>query len=287
MLKIEARAKINLTLDILRKRPDGYHEVVMVMQSVGLSDTLTLEKAPAAAGIVLTCNLPDLPVDEKNLAYRAARLFLDQYQMEAGVSIALEKRIPMAAGLAGGSADAAAVLRGMALLFSTDTSEEELCRMGAKLGSDIPFCICGGTMLAEGRGEKLSKVADLPECWVVLAKPPADVSTAWVYQQYDAQAAEEHPDTTKMLQVLEKGDLYTASQLLCNVLESVTIKRYPEIQMYKDRMDANGALASLMSGSGSTVFCLTEEEETARKIAEDLRSHTAAKVFVTKTVSRN
>ena len=286
MLTIEARAKINLTLDILGQRPDGYHEVEMLMQSVGLSDTITLKKAETE-GVFLTCSLPGLPVDEKNLAYRAARLFLDQYQLKEGVEIALEKRIPMAAGLAGGSADAAAVLRGMALLFSTNTELEELCRMGAMLGSDIPFCICGGTMLATGRGEKLTEVTDLPECWVVLAKPPADVSTAWVYQKYDEQPAEKRPDTEKMLQALEKNDLYSVSRLLCNVLESVTIRRYPEIQMYKERMDANGALASLMSGSGSTVFCLTDEEETARNIAEDLRSHTAAKVFVTKTVSRN
>jgi len=286
MLTIKAQAKINLTLDILGKRPDNYHDVAMVMQSVGLADTLSFQKLESG-GIELISNIPGLPNDDRNLVYRAAKLVMDTYGIGQGVHIELTKQIPMAAGLAGGSADAAAVIRAMSDLFELKLSEKELCHLGEQIGSDVPFCICGGTMLAEGRGEILTRIADMPECYVVLAKPPVDVSTAWVYQNYSSEDAACHPDTAALLACIEAGDLEGISKLLCNVLESVTIKRYIEIEDYKKRMCRSGALASLMSGSGSTVFALAADEETAEGIAADLRNNTEAQVFVTKTVKRN
>ena len=287
MRKINTYAKINLTLDILGKRPDGYHEVSMIMQSVGLADELCLEKQAAGRGIELVCDKPGLPVDSRNLAYRAAELVLSTYKIASGVRIGLKKRIPMAAGLAGGSADAAAVLRGLNELFSLRLTTKQLCALGEKLGSDVPFCICGGTMLAEGRGELLTRLPDMPECFVVLAKPAADVSTAWVYQNYKPEKVAVHPDTKAVIECIERGDRTGLSQLLCNVLESVTINRYEEIQKYKTIMCKCGALASLMSGSGSTVFALAATEQQARNIAAELTQKTAAQVFVTKTISRN
>ena len=286
MLTIKAQAKINLTLDILGKRPDNYHDVAMVMQSVGLADTLSFQKLESG-GIELISNIPGLPNDDRNLVYRAAKLVMDTYGIGQGVHIELTKQIPMAAGLAGGSADAAAVIRAMSDLFELKLSEKELCHLGEQIGSDVPFCICGGTMLAEGRGEILTRIADMPECYVVLAKPPVDVSTAWVYQNYSSEDAACHPDTAALLACIEAGDLEGISKLLCNVLESVTIKRYIEIEDYKKRMCRSGALASLMSGSGSTVFALAADEATAEGIAADLRNNTEAQVFVTKTVKRN
>ena len=287
MLTINAQAKINLTLDILGKRPDGYHDVSMVMQSIGLADTLRFCKTSAGSGIKLVSDLPGLPGDERNLAYKAAKLVMESCGIEDGVAIELTKRIPIAAGLAGGSADAAAVIRALNELFSLQLSVADLCALGEKIGSDVPFCICGGTMLAEGRGELLTRLPDMPECHVVLAKPPADVSTAWVYQNYRAENAGSHPQTAAIVECLKAGDLGGISKLLCNVLESVTIRRYAEIAAYKKRMCEGGAMASLMSGSGSTVFCLAPDEKTAEGIAADLRSGTDAQVFVTKTVSRN
>ena len=197
MISVEANAKINLTLDILGVRPDGYHEVKMVMQSVGLFDTIHLKKQPE--GISLRLDTAELPADETNLAWKAARIFRDVYKIQSGVSISVEKRIPIAAGLAGGSTDAAGVLIGMNRLFETGLSAKALCSLGEKIGSDVPFCIEGGTMLATGRGELLRRLPDLPALSVVLAKPPVSVSTAWAYKTYDRIGAVIHPDTQAML----------------------------------------------------------------------------------------
>ena len=283
MIKIEGNAKINLTLDILGKRPDGYHEVAMVMQSVGLHDTIEMDKAKE--GISLSINLPWLRADEKNLAWRAAALMQQEYGLPGGVKMRLTKRIPVAAGLAGGSADAAAVLRGMDQLYELGLSEDKLCELGARLGSDIPFCLRRGTMLATGRGEVLTRLADMPETWVVLAKPRISVSTAWAYQNYDEQGAEQHPDNERIQQEIARGDRKGVAKLLCNVLESVTIKRYAVISRYKELMLEQGAMASMMSGSGPTVFGLVENRGTANKIADCLRASTKADVFVTRTMN--
>ena len=283
MIKIEGNAKINLTLDILGKRPDGYHEVAMVMQSIGLHDTIEMEKS--AAGIALTINVPWLRADEKNLAWRAAALMQQEYGLSGGVNMRLTKRIPVAAGLAGGSADAAAVLRGMNRLYELGLSDAKLCELGARLGSDIPFCLLGGTMLSTGRGEVLTRLSNLPETWVVLAKPRISVSTAWAYQNYDEQGAEQHPDNARIQQEIARGDRKAVAKLLCNVLESVTIKRYDVISRYKTMMLEQGAMASMMSGSGPTVFGLVGSRVQANKIADHLRASTKADVFITCTMN--
>ncbi len=285
MVTVEANAKINLTLDILGKRPDGFHEVAMVMQSIGLHDTLTMEKT--GGEIALSINVPWLKADEKNLAWRAAELVRQEYGLTGGVRIDLVKRIPIAAGLAGGSADAAAVLKGMNELYNLQMSEARLCELGAKLGSDIPFCLMGGTMLATGRGEVLTRLADMPETWVVLAKPRISVSTAWAYQNYDEQGAEKHPDNEAIKKAIARGNRKAVAGLLCNVLESVTIKKYDVIADYKQMMLDKGAMASMMSGSGPTVFGLARNREQAEAIANVLRQNTNADVFVTRTFQMN
>ena len=285
MVTVEANAKINLTLDILGKRPDGFHEVAMVMQTIGLHDTLVMEKTER--DIELSINVPWLKADEKNLAWRAAELMRQEYGIEGGVRIELTKRIPVAAGLAGGSADAAAVLKGMNDLYGLQLDEEKLCELGARLGSDIPFCIMGGTMLATGRGEVLTRISDMPETWVVLAKPRISVSTAWAYQNYDEQGAERHPDNEAIKQAIARGNRKAVAGLLCNVLESVTIKKYDVIAEYKQMMLDKGAMASMMSGSGPTVFGLAKSREQAESIADVLRQETNADVFVTRTFQMN
>jgi len=281
---IEANAKINLTLDILGKRTDGYHEVAMVMQSVGLHDTIRLEKI--RQGIELTVDQPGLAVDATNLAWRAARCLMDVHSIHEGVRIHIAKRIPIAAGLAGGSADAAGVLRGMNRLFGLGLSTEVLCELGAQIGSDVPFCIRGGTMFASGRGELLERLPDLPPVWVVLAKPPVSVSTAWAYQSYDAAPAREHPDNPAMLAAIAAGRLEDVGRHLGNVLEAVTVQKYGEIARIRQWMLESGALAAMMSGSGPTVFSLSADEETARRIARNVSSHADAAVFVAQTVGR-
>ena len=281
MLKIEGKAKINLTLDILGKRPDGYHEVAMIMQSVALHDTLSLEKM--REGIGLKINVPWMKADESNLVWKAASLVQERCGLKGGVNIHLTKRIPVAAGLAGGSADAAAVLRGMDRLYGLGLSDEELCALGAELGSDIPFCLMGGTMLSTGRGEVLRRLKGMPTAWVVLAKPRVSVSTAWAYQNYDDQGAERHPDNELVEKKIIAQDLKAMAPLLCNVLESVTIKKYEVIERYKKLMLEKGALVSMMSGSGPTVFGLTAKKSEALRIAGFLRHVTRADVFVTRT----
>ncbi len=282
VIQVDGNAKINLTLDILGKRPDGYHEVAMVMQAISLHDTIAMEKT--TGDITLSINVPWLRADEKNLAWRAAKLIQEEYGLTGGVAMKLTKRIPVAAGLAGGSTDAAAVLRGMNELYELNLSDEILCKLGARLGSDIPFCLMGGTMLSTGRGEVLKRLPDMPATWVVLAKPRISVSTAWAYTNYDAKGAEKHPDNERIQQEIARGDRKAVAGLLCNVLESVTINKYDVISKYKQMMMEQGALASMMSGSGPTVFGLAESKASAEKIAAFLRENTDANVFVTRTV---
>ena len=286
-VEILGHAKINLTLDILGKRPDGFHEVAMVMQTVALADTVRLARS-GTEGVQLCIDVPWPRAAEKNLAYRAARLMQETFaeRIPGGVAIHLAKRIPMAAGLAGGSADAAAVLRGMNELYGLGASEEELCTLGAQLGSDIPFTLLGGTMLATGRGEVLRRLPDFPETFVVLAKPHISVSTAWAYGAYDANPATEHPDNAAMIRAIEQGDRKKAASLLNNVLERATIKKYARLTDIKQKMVEAGALASLMSGSGPTLFALAETRAQADAVAEAVRA-SDVDVFVTKTLGRS
>ena len=285
MLKEKARAKINLTLDILGKRSDGYHEVSMVMQQISLADELYLTKKKS--GISLVIEGSDLPADEHNLAWQAAKVFFSDCGQLGGVNIHLIKHIPLAAGLAGGSADAAAVLRGLFRLYGMEMDLDKLCHLGAQLGSDVPFCIAGGTALSTGRGEILQRLYDVPSIFLVLAKPPIAVSTAWAYRHYD-EVAEKiiHPENEAMCRCIRSGDIAGIAGLLCNVLESVTIKKYEEIKKYKEIMLAEGARAALMSGSGPTVFGLADSDEAAEKIASVMRSLPGAEVFVASTVGR-
>jgi 4-diphosphocytidyl-2-C-methyl-D-erythritol kinase len=286
MLKIKGNAKINLTLDVLYKREDGFHQVEMIMQAIELADILSLDERKNGV-ISVASNIARLPCDHRNLAYRAAVLIKEACQVTSGVHIFLEKNIPVAAGLAGGSADAASVLLGLNNLWRLGLSIQELEILGAKLGSDVPFCLRGGTMLAKGRGELLEPLADLKPCYVVLAKLPIGVSTAWVYRQYRDQNVKEHPDTSGVRACLTQGDLTGVANRLCNVLESVTIPVHPQIKELKRSMMQHGAMASLMSGSGPTVFGLVEDQAGAEYIAKKLRSQSAANIFVTKTVGKS
>lgn len=283
LLTLSANAKINLTLDILGTREDGYHEVAMIMQEISLHDTLSMGKINQ--GISLTIAIEGqqgtLPADESNLCWQAAALVQKEYNLQEGVEIHLIKRIPMAAGLAGGSADAAAVLKGMNHLFRLGMTEARLCELGARLGSDIPFCIMGGTMLATGRGEVLTRLPSFPRLSVVLAKPPVGVSTAWAYKTYDAGYDGPHPDNEAMLEAIHGGDAHKAASLLCNVLEGVTETEHPVIADYKRLMMEHGAMASMMSGSGPTVFGLVREKQQAWHLADTLKKYDGeAGVFV-------
>ena len=287
LLTLSANAKINLTLDILGTREDGYHEVAMIMQEISLHDTLSMGKINQ--GISLTIAIEGqkgtLPADESNLCWKAAALVQKEYNLQEGVEIHLTKRIPMAAGLAGGSADAAAVLKGMNHLFQLGMTEARLCELGARLGSDIPFCIMGGTMLATGRGEVLTRLPSFPRLSVVLAKPPVGVSTAWAYKTYDAGYDGPHPDNEAMLEAIHGGDAHKAASLLCNVLEGVTETEHPVIADYKRLMMEHGAMASMMSGSGPTVFGLVREKQQAWHLADTLKKYDGeAGVFVAETL---
>lgn len=287
LLTLSANAKINLTLDILGTRKDGYHEVAMIMQEISLHDTLSMGKINQ--GISLTIAIEGqqgtLPADESNLCWKAAALVQKEYNLQEGVEIHLIKRIPMAAGLAGGSADAAAVLKGMNHLFRLGMTEARLCELGARLGSDIPFCIMGGTMLATGRGEVLTRLPSFPRLSVVLAKPPVGVSTAWAYKTYDAGYDGPHPDNEAMLEAIHGGDAHKAASLLCNVLEGVTETEHPVIADYKRLMMEHGAMASMMSGSGPTVFGLVREKQQAWHLADTLKKYDGeAGVFVAETL---
>lgn len=286
MLTVRANAKINLTLDVLHKRADGFHQVEMIMQAIELADILELEEKQTG-DISIATNVPHLPCDQRNLAYQAARLIKDTCRVEKGVHIFIEKNIPMSAGLAGGSTDAAGVLLGLNRLWKLGLSLAELEILGAKLGSDVPFCLQGGTMLATGRGELLEPLVSLPSCYVVLAKPRFGVSTAGVYGKYRGDIIQSHPDTAGVISALEKGDLSGVTSRLSNVLESVTMADYPLIGKLKESMLQYGAIASLMSGSGPTVFGLVEDYAAAEYIADQLRSQSDAEIIITKTVAEN
>lgn len=287
MIREKAYAKINLGLDVLRRRPDGYHEVKMIMQTVDICDDLTFEKREEP-GIGFRIEGADLPADENNLVYRAAALLMEKRQIKEGVSITLQKRIPVAAGMAGGSADAAATLRGLNALFVMGYSLEELKEFGVTLGADIPYCIQGGTMLSEGIGEILTLLTAPPACHVVIAKPDIDVSTAFVYGHLRADTLSFHPDIDGMAAALAAGDLHGITDRMGNVLETVTVKEYPVIDRLKRMMCSLGAENALMSGSGPTVFGICKEKDTAENIAAAIsKEEPAAAVFVTGFVRRN
>lgn len=258
----KAYGKLNLSLDIVGKRSDGYHLVQMIMQTVNLYDILEFTKTKKS-GIVLTTNRPDLPTDKNNLIYRAASLLMEKYSIQEGVRIHLEKHIPVAAGMAGGSADCAATLSGINTLFSLGLSMEELMAFGTGLGADVPYCLLGGTALSEGIGEILTPLPDVPPCKILLVKPDIDISTKWVYTTLNWESLTSHPDTDGMISSLQSKNLDGVSKKLLNVLETVTIPAYPIIQSIKETMLELGASNALMSGSGPTVFGLYPNETLA------------------------
>lgn len=266
----KAAAKINLTLDVLRKREDGYHEVEMVMAMVDLADRIEMQELPRDT-IIISSQAGYIPLDEKNLAFQAAKLIKERYNVKQGVYIHLNKNIPVAAGLAGGSSDAAATLRGLNRLWKLGISREELERLGAELGSDVPYCISGGAAIARGRGEKLERIGSPPSCWVVLAKPPINVSTADVYGRLDVAAIRRHPSTQEMVEAIRNQDFGGICRNLGNVLEEVTMRQHPEVKRLKDCMLKLGADGALMSGSGPTVFGLCAKESRAQRVYNGLR----------------
>lgn len=275
-IKLKALGKINLGLDVLGRRPNGYHDVRMVMQTVYLYDQILLEKTDKE-GISLETNLFYLPVNENNLAYRAAKMLIDEFAIKEGVHISLEKHIPVAAGMAGGSSNAAAVLYGMNRLFQLGLTDQELMDRSVQLGADVPYCIMRGTVLAEGIGEKLTPLPAMPKCHVLLAKPPISVSTQKVYEKLDAQEVTEHPDIDGILLGLQTGDLEKITSSMGNVLENVTITEYPQIESIKDVMKEEGALNAMMSGSGPTVFGIYDDKMLARRAAARIREEQLAK----------
>lgn len=278
--QIKAFAKINLGLDVLGRLENGYHEVRMVMQTVGICDELELKRT--REGITLSCDDGSLPLDERNLAYKAARIMKDEYGIGDGIHIRLKKNIPAAAGMAGGSSDAAAVFKGINRLFDLGCSLEELYRLGVRVGADVPYCVLGGTALAEGIGERLTPLTPAPDCCVVVAKPGISVSTRYVYEHLDAEGIERHPDIDGMVSAIEKQSLQGILDRMGNVLECVTVRKYPVIEDIKRRLRELGALNSLMSGSGPTVFGIFLDQETAgeacRRIGEE---GLAERLFVT------
>ena len=266
-LHLKAYAKVNLGLDVLRRREDGYHEVRMIMQTVKLFDYITLQKNTCGQ-IRLSSNLPYLPLNEKNLVYRAIDTIRTAYNISNGVDAAIEKHIPVAAGMAGGSTDAAAALVGMNQLFSLGITQDELIKHGLTLGADIPFCIMRGTALSEGIGDILTPLPEYKDVTILIVKPPINVSTAFVYGNLKIDSQTKHPDIDNIMNYMAQMNHSAVGSLLGNVLEDVTVKEYPVIDDIKGCMIKNGSLGALMSGSGPTVFGIFENDETAGKALE-------------------
>lgn len=277
----EAHAKINLGLDVLRKREDGYHEVKMIMQTIGLSDTLTFEMTKEN-DIVIESDSGKLPLDEHNLIYKAARVFFEETGQAFGIKIFLNKRIPIAAGMAGGSTDAAATFVALNEISGQPLSMEKLLEISVKVGADVPYCIMGGTALSEGIGEILTKLPAVLPAHVLIAKPNLDVSTAFVYKNLKVTELESHPDIDGMRQAIENHDLKGVTDRMGNVLETVTIPAYPIIGEMKKTCMENGAVNALMSGSGPTVFAIFDDLKQAELTADVIREkYQIEEVYVT------
>lgn len=291
----KAYAKINLGLDVIRRRPDGYHEVKMIMQTVGIYDILTFAKRELSAeGPQISIMLEqkntlkpefsgeELPCDESNLIYKAAAMIMDTYGVKESVDITLQKNIPIAAGMAGGSTDAAAVFHGLNELFGLSMSLEDMKRLGVKIGADVPYCIVGGTALSEGIGEILTPLPAPTKAYLLIAKPDIDVSTKFVYENLHADMLKYHPDIDGMVEALKAGNLTKVTERMGNVLETVTEKKYPIIRRIKDEMIKGGAQNALMSGSGPTVFGIYTDKETVRKAYDVIKGlGLARQIFVT------
>ncbi len=279
-LNLRARAKINITLDVLGRREDGYHELKMIMQTVNLCDNIFIKKLSEDT-ITLSTNLSWLPSDSRNLMYKAAELMKSRFGIKTGILMELTKTIPVAAGLAGGSTDCAAVIVGIDRLFELGLTMDEMCALGEELGADVPYCIMRGTVLAEGIGERLTRLPPFPDCFVLLCKPNVNVSTASVYKSLDISDLH-HPDTDGIIADIKKGDLKAVCGGMYNALESVTVKNYPVIADIKAKMLETGAIGSMMSGSGPTVFGFyTGYEEGLAALKEVRRTFRTKEVYLT------
>lgn len=285
-ISLKALAKINLGLDVLGKREDGYHDVRMIMQTIHLYDRVEIKKT-RSPHIHVETNLYYLPVNEDNLVYRAAKLMKDEFQIKEGVRIVLQKFIPVAAGLAGGSSDAAAVLVGMNRIFNLGLKQNKLMELGLKIGADVPFCIMRGTALAEGIGEKLTALPPMPKCPVLIAKPAISVSTKTVYEGLKLYDGMEHPDIDGVMESIQQKDLKGVASYMGNILETVTIPMYPVIKDIKKLMMDNGALNAMMSGSGPTVFGLFPNEKEIRRAYDALKQSGLAKNVYTSDIHNN
>ena len=298
-MRLRALAKINLGLDILRKREDGYHEVRMIMQTIQMYDVLEMKRV-RKPGISLSVNYSYIPNDERNLVYKAAKLLMtnennlvykaakllmDEFQVKGGVDIHLEKFIPVAAGMAGGSSDAAAALVGINRLFKLGLSQKELMDRAVNIGADVPYCVMRGTALAEGIGEKLTRITQVPDCFVLIGKPGINVSTKAAYESLQLDKISSHPDIDGMIGDIERGDLLAMTQKMGNVFEPGIIEKYPVIGEIKALMESHGALKAMMSGSGPTVFGIFDDREKMEAAAEVLRESRLAKtVFATEVM---
>ena len=280
-IRLKALAKIHLGLDVTGRRDDGYHLVRMIMQTIHLFDSVQMEKIPES-GIQLTTNIRFLPTDEHNIAYKAARLLMDEFQITQGIRIDIKKCIPVSAGMAGGSTDAAAVLYGMNQMYDLKLSQKQLAKRALTLGADVPYCLMRGTALAEGIGEKLTRLPSVPRCPVVVAKPGISVSTKWVYDRLQLGEQTKHPDIDQLIADIKQQNLIDMASHMGNLLEEVTVQEYPVIAQIKENLMEHGALNAMMSGSGPTVFALFEERSTAREAADVLRaSGLARQIYVT------
>lgn len=280
---VKARAKINLSLDILGKREDGYHDVKMLMQTIELHDSVLISKRDE--GIKVKCNVPYVPTDNRNVVYKAAQYMIEEYKINSGIYINLRKNIPVSAGLGGGSADAASVIEGINMLFELKLSKEQLIEIGSRFGADIPYCIIGGTALAEGIGEKLTILPALPKTTVLICKPSTHISTSYVYANLDLSKIKQHPDTDFLINSIKKGDVRTLASNMKNVLETVTAVERPVINDIKNVLLGNGAQGTMMSGSGTSVFGIFENRYKALQAANKLKRF-SKEIFVTSTYNK-
>lgn len=279
---LKAYAKINLGLDVIRKREDGYHQVRMIMQAVDLCDELSFRRT-VEPGIMITADIRGIPRDGSNLIHKAAKLLMDEFAVSGGVSIHLKKVIPVAAGMAGGSTDAAAAFQAVNEIFGLGLSKEALMERAVTIGADLPYCIMGGTALSEGIGEILTPLPAPPDCFLVIAKPDIFVSTKYVYENLHVEGLKKHPNIDGLLEGLGEKDIVKIAAHMDNVLETVTVKRYPVIEKIKDEMKKKGALNALMSGSGPTVFGIFQSADGAKEACDQLRrSDLAKQVFLSK-----
>lgn len=282
-IRLKARAKINLGLDVLGKRDNGYHDVRMIMQTIGIYDRVIITKIPED-DIRIKSNLYFLPVNENNLMYKAASLLKERCGYSGGVEIDLNKFIPVSAGLAGGSTDAAATLFGINRLFELSLTTKELMEIGVEIGADVPYCIMRGTALAEGIGEKLTRLNPLPRCWILIAKPPINVSTKLVYENLDMNGVDKHPDIDGIIAAIDRQDIAGVCSCMGNVLENVTVPLYPVIDSIKKDMMEHGAINAMMSGSGPTVFGIFPDEKTTLDCQAFLKKKGEARqVYITES----